>query len=160
MGVVQYFLEHKEEFYWQVLFPVGLWMALMLAMFVYLFFKFTIANWTTENPNPYQTETMGLPRGTFRGALTLTLLYITVIFELVNVRVIGFEQEFREFLIAFQMMIGFYFGAKVMHHITSSDKKKAIAFSETSSGTEDQEFAQTQSYEQPTTNNDQGNAVG
>ena len=159
MGVVQYFLEHKTEFYWQVLMPVGLWMALMLAMFIFLFFKFTIANWTTENPNPYQTETMGMPRGTFRGALTLTLLYITVIFELVNVRVIGFEQEFREFLIAFQMMIGFYFGAKVMHHITSSDKKKAVAFAESSSTTEDQEYAQTQSYEQPVSN-DQGNAVG
>lgn len=148
MGVVQYFLEHKNEFYWQVLFPIAVWMVLMLAMFIFLFFKYTVANWTTENPNPYEKETMGMPRGTFRGALTLTLLYITVILELVNVRIIGFEQEIREFLIAFQMMIAFYFGAKVMHHITSSDKQKALAFASETVQSEEQGYFSEGEYQQ------------
>jgi len=130
MGAVEYFTLHNNEFIWQVAFPVFLWLGLMLAFFIFLFIRYTFGNWTAENPNPYQTETFGMPRGTFRGALTLTLVYITVILELVNVRIIGFEQEFSGFMTAFQMMIGFYFGSKVMHHITSSDKKKTEAMVE------------------------------
>ncbi len=130
MDAVQYFTEHYNEFLWQVLIPIFFWLALLLGFFVFLFVKFTFGNWTTENPNPYQDETWGMPRGTFRGALTLTLVFMTAILELVNVRIIGFENEIREFMIAFQMMIGFYFGSKVMHHITSSDKKKTQVLAE------------------------------
>jgi len=127
MSVVSYFEQHHSEFMWQVLFPIFLWLALLLAFFVFLFIKYTFGNWSSENPNPYQDETFGMPRGTFRGALTLTLVYVTVILELVNVRIVGFEQEIEMFMTAFQMMIAFYFGSKVMHHITSADKKKTYA---------------------------------
>lgn len=129
MDAVQYFTENYSEFFWQVLIPIFLWLGLMLGFFIFLFVKFTFGKWTTENPNPYAKETWGMPRGTFRGVLTLTLVYITVVLELVNVRIIGFETEIHEFMIAFQMMIAFYFGSKVMHHITSSDKKKTYAVS-------------------------------
>lgn len=127
MDVVQYFTTHNSEFLWQVLIPIFGWLALLLVFFIILFVKYTFANWSTENPNPYQDETWGMPRGTFRGSITLTLLFVVIILEVVNVRVIGFETEIHEFMIAFQMMIAFYFGAKVMHHITSADKKKAYA---------------------------------
>lgn len=127
MDAVQYFTEHYSEFLWQVLLPIFLWLGLLLAFFIFLFIRYTFGNWTSENPNPYQDETFGMPRGTFRGALTLTLVYVVVILELVNVRIVGFEAEIHEFMVAFQMMIAFYFGSKVMHHITASDKKKAIA---------------------------------
>ncbi len=130
MDVVRYFSEHHSEFVWQVLVPIFGWLALLLAFFIMLFVKFTFGNWTTENPNPYQDETWGMPRGTFRGALTLTLLWVVIVMEVVNVRIVGFESEIHELMIAFQMMIAFYFGAKVMHHITSSDKKKAIAYAQ------------------------------
>lgn len=127
---VQYFVNHHSEFMWQVLLPIFLWLALLLGFFIFLFVRFTFGKWTTENPNPYQDETFGMPRGTFRGSLTLTLVYIVTVLELVNVRVVGFEMEIHELMVAFQMMIAFYFGSKVMHHITSSDKKKAIAIAE------------------------------
>lgn len=127
MDVVQYFDAHYGEFLWQVLFPIFLWLFLILAFFIILFVKYTFGNWSSENPNPYQDETFGMPRGTFRGTLTLTLVYVTVILELVNVRIVGFEAEIHEFMVAFQMMLAFYFGAKVMHHVTASDKKKAYA---------------------------------
>ncbi len=130
MDTVQYFSEHHSEFMWQVLFPIFLWLALLLAFFVILFAKYTFGNWSAENPNPYQDETFGMPRGTFRGSLTLTLVYIVTVLELVNVRIIGFEAEIHELMVAFQMMIAFYFGSKVMHHITASDKKKAYAFAD------------------------------
>ena len=47
-----------------------------------------------------------------------------MVIELANVKIIGLEAEFSEFMAAFQMMIAFYFGAKVMHHINSVDKTK------------------------------------
>ena len=115
------------EFLWQVLIPIFIWLLLVLTFLIILFVKYTFGNWSKENPNPYQDETFGMPRGTFRGILTLTLLYVAVILEIVNVRAVGFEQEIHDFMVAFQMMIAFYFGAKVMHHITSTDKKKAYA---------------------------------
>lgn len=127
MDVVQYFADHHSEFMWQVLFPIFFWLVLVLAFFVVLFIKYTFGNWSSENPNPYQGETWGMPRGTFRGILTLSLVFVTVILELVNVRIVGFEAEMHEFMVAFQMMIAFYFGSKVMHHVTSVDKQKTIA---------------------------------
>jgi hypothetical protein len=33
-------------------------------------------------------------------------------------------------MIAFQMMVAFYFGSKVMHHITSADRTKSTVYSE------------------------------
>ncbi len=129
MDTVQYFVNHHSEFMWQVLFPIFLWLGLVLAFLVVLFIKYTFGNWSSENPNPYQDETFGMPRGTFRGILTLTLVFVTVVLELVNVRIVGFETEMTEFMYAFQMMIAFYFGSKVMHHMTSADKKKAFAIS-------------------------------
>ena len=124
---VQYFVNNHSEFMWQVLLPIFLWLGLLLSFFIFLFVRFTFGKWTTENPNPYQDETFGMPRGTFRGSLTLTLVYIVTVLELVNVRVVGFEMEIRMLMESFQMMIAFYFGSKVMHHVTASDKKKAIA---------------------------------
>jgi hypothetical protein len=92
--------------------------------------KYTFGKWTKETPNPYAGETFDMPRGVFRGTLTLSLLFIVVILELVNVRIIGFEDEIKELMVAFQMMIAFYFGSKVMHHMTSTDRKKTEVIAE------------------------------
>ncbi len=125
--LVRYFIDHKSEFFWQVYVPIMVWLVLVLIFLILLFIRYTFGNWTPENPNPYQGETFGMPRGTFRGILTMTLLFVVVILELVNVRVVGFEEEMHYLMAAFQMMIAFYFGSKVMHHITSVDKQKALA---------------------------------
>ena len=122
--VTQFFGEHYSEYLWQVALPIFLWLGLILGFLIFLFIKYTFGNWSEENKNPYQNETFGMPRGTFRGILTLTLLFITIILELVNVRIVGFEGEIHEFMVAFQMMIAFYFGSKVMHHVTSADRDK------------------------------------
>jgi len=142
MDVVQYFAEHRSEYYLSVYFPVALWLLVTLVFIIVLFKKYTFGDWTEEHPNPHSGETFDMPRGTFRGILTMTLLYVTVIFELANVRIIGLEEELHEFIVAFQMMIAFYFGSKVMHHVTSADRSKAeyVSESEQTSGSTQQSF--------------------
>ena len=132
--VTEFFEAHYGEFIWQVLIPAFIWLALMLSFIIFMFIRFTFGNWSAENPNPYQDETFGMPRGTFRGLLTLSLLYMVVVLELVNVRVVGFETEMHEFMVAFQMMIAFYFGSKVMHHVTSADRTKHTTYAKKSGG--------------------------
>lgn len=120
----------SDVFFWQVYVPILTWLILVLILFVILLRKYTFGHWTKENPNPGEGETLELPRGTFRGILTLTLLFVTVILETVSVHTPGFEDNVHEFLVGFQMMIAFYFGSKVMHHITSTDRQKTEIISE------------------------------
>ena len=124
MQTVEYYGEHPIEYFAAIYIPVMIWLVLSLIFVVVMFKKYTFGDWTKENPNPCDGETFNMPRGTFRGILTLSLLFITVVIELANVKIIGLEAEFSEFMAAFQMMIAFYFGAKVMHHINSVDKTK------------------------------------
>jgi hypothetical protein len=134
MSAVEFFTENPSQFMWQVLVPIGLWLIIVLGFFVLLLRKYTFGNWTEESPNPYAGETFDMPRGVFRGTLTLTLVYIVTVLELVNVRIIGFEEEIHELMVAFQMMIAFYFGSKVMHHMASTDRKKTESIAENVGG--------------------------
>ncbi len=124
MSTVEFFAENPDLYLWQVYLPISIWLLVVLAFFILLMKKYTFGDWSEENPNPYAGETFDMPRGIFRGTLTLTLLFVVVILELVNVRITGFEEEMHEFMVAFQMMLAFYFGSKVMHHMTSTDRKK------------------------------------
>ncbi|MEN8119567.1 MAG: hypothetical protein ABFS35_04445 [Bacteroidota bacterium] len=124
MSTVEFFAENSDIFLIQVYLPIGIWLLIVLAFFIMLLKKYTFGDWSEENPNPYFGETFDMPRGIFRGTLTLTLLFVVVILELVNVRITGFEEEMHELMIAFQMMLAFYFGSKVMHHMTSTDRRK------------------------------------
>jgi len=124
----------SNEYFYQIYLPVIIWLVLVLILLIILLRKYTLKEWTVENPNPYSSESFGMPRGTFRTILTLTLLFVVVILELVSVHTIGFEENISEFLTAFQMMIAFYFGSKVMHHIASTDQKKAKLVSEETKG--------------------------
>jgi hypothetical protein len=130
MGVVEFFSQNPSQYLWQVYFPIMLWLVLVFVFFILLLKKYTFGNWTKDNPNPYAGETFDMPRGVFRGTLTLSLLFIVVILELVNVRIIGFEDEITELMVAFQMMIAFYFGSKVLHHMTATDRKKTEVIAE------------------------------
>ncbi len=133
MSVVELFSDHPFQFIWQVYLPIGAWLTVVLIFFVILLRKYTFGKWTEENPNPYMGETFDMPRGVFRGTLTLTLVFVVTVLELVNVRVVGFEDEIHELMVAFQMMIAFYFGSKVMHHMSSTDRKKTEAIATSSS---------------------------
>ena len=112
------------DFFYTLYLPIIIVLALVVILFAFLLFKYTFGNWTPENPNPYAGETLGLPRGIFRGVLTVVLLFVTVLFEMNNLSLGRDESFIQEFMVAFQMMIAFYFGSKVMHHVTASEKKK------------------------------------
>ena len=133
MSTVEFFAENPDLYLSQVYLPISIWLVVVLVFFVLLLKKYTFGNWSEENPNPYSGETFDMPRGIFRGTLTLTLLFVVVILELVNVRITGFEEEMHELMVAFQMMLAFYFGSKVMHHMTSTDRKKTQFIAEAES---------------------------
>ncbi|MCU0428176.1 MAG: hypothetical protein MUF71_21395 [Candidatus Kapabacteria bacterium] len=72
----------------------------------------------THTPeNPHKDETLGLPNGTVRGTIALTLLVCSI-----ALMIIGFDKEYAPilasqfdfFITAFQMMIAFYFGNKAL----------------------------------------------
>jgi hypothetical protein len=130
MSVVEFFQQNPMQYIWQVYIPIMVWLVIVLAFFIILLKRYTFGNWSEEHPNPYAGETFDMPRGVFRGTLTLSLLFIVIILELVNVRIIGFENEINELMVAFQMMIAFYFGSKVMHHMTSTDRRKTEVIAE------------------------------
>lgn len=135
-NVVYFWEHHKLEYYMSVYMPVMVWLIISTIFIVVMFKKYTFGDWTKENPNPCDGETFNMPRGTIRGILTMSLLFITVVLELANVRIVGLEAEFSDFLAAFQMMVAFYFGAKVMHHINSVDKTKTKAIAEAAAAIE------------------------
>ena len=85
--------------------------------------NYTLKDWGNKT-NPYEKETLGLPRGTLRGILTLTLLIVVVILVCTSMVVKPLRGGFESLVDAFQVMLAFYFGSKVMHHVTRSDKKK------------------------------------
>jgi amino acid permease len=136
IDVVKFFTENSHTYWLSIYAPIAFWMALVLGFFILLLKKYTFGDWTKANPNPYDGETFNMPRGVFRGILTLTLLFVTVILELANVRILGTEDGFHEFIVAFQMMVAFYFGSKVMHHITSTERQKTQFIAEAQSGSQ------------------------
>lgn len=109
------------------------WLVINTVIFFRLLGKYTLGNWTKDNPNPYQNETFGMPRGVFRGFMTLSLLFIVMLLEVVNLQMTGLEEKIDKLLVAFQMIIAFYFGGKVMHHVTKADERKARAMADSSS---------------------------
>lgn len=113
------------DFFWHIYVPIGLWLLAIVVLLILLVNKFTFGKWTPEYPNPYEGETLSVPRGVFRGILTLTLLFVAVLMEVWNLEEGRTEENILEFLNAFKMMIAFYFGAKVAHHVTSNEKHKA-----------------------------------
>ncbi len=135
-NVVPFWESHQAEYYVSVYMPVMVWLIISTIFIVVMFRRYTFGDWTKENPNPCDGETFNMPRGTIRGILTMSLLFITVVIELANVRIVGLEAEFSDFLAAFQMMVAFYFGAKVMHHINSVDKTKTKAIADAAAAIE------------------------
>jgi hypothetical protein len=90
---------------------------------------------TIPNENPYKAETLGLPHGTVRGTIALTLLVGSLAMMIVAIGAINgnestlvashltesqnilFNRLFDFFVVAFQMMIAFYFGANSLKYL-------------------------------------------
>ncbi|RMH64136.1 MAG: hypothetical protein D6677_05500 [Calditrichaeota bacterium] len=118
------------------------WLIAMFVLFVALLLRYTFGlGFDKDNPNPHINETFAMPRGVFRGLITLTLLFLVTLVEVINLsmpflnngeligKLVGEHFFFpadrnHDLMTAFQMMLAFYFGSKVMHHITSTDKQK------------------------------------
>ena len=121
---------------------VIIWIIIIIGFFVFLLRKYTFGKeWTPEDPNPHINETLAMPRGIMRAVLTLSVLFIVLLLEvnslffdpkdlLVGGTIFIPEMRFEQILIAFQMIIAFYFGSKVMHHLTAVQKKKYVAEAE------------------------------
>jgi purine-cytosine permease-like protein len=110
--------------------PVIIWAILIVILFYFLARKYTFGDWTEENPNPYEGETLAMPRGVLRGILTLSILFLVLLLEVATIRIPNLEDLVNKLLVAFQMVIAFYFGSKVMHHLTSVDEKKSKELTE------------------------------
>ncbi len=96
------------------------WLIACTIFLINLLRKFTYM----QESNPHLKETMGLPRGTMRGFLTLTLLIVVVVLVCMSLVIDDFRGHFESLIGAFELMLAFYFGSKVMHHVTNSDKRK------------------------------------
>jgi len=97
------------------------WLVL-LTLFVYkLARKFTY----DYQKNPYKEETLGMPRGTFRGLLTMTLLVVLIVMVCMSLLIDQFQGNFESLVGAFEVMIAFYFGSKIMTQVSEHDKNKA-----------------------------------
>lgn len=108
----------------QVYIPLLVWLGLVVIFLIILARKYTFGKWTPENPNPYKNETLGMPRGTMRGVITLTLLVLVALLEVQSLIHPEIEKVIDKLLVAFQMMLAFYFGSKAMHHVTAADERK------------------------------------
>jgi hypothetical protein len=81
--------------------------------------------------NPYGGETFGLPKGTIRGSLAITLMVGALSLFVVAIghpTVLAenqfFHENFEFFKTAFLMMIAFYFGSKGLEYLQSQQEKK------------------------------------
>ncbi len=121
---------NKETFELLVIWAFIVWMAGVILLFVLLLRKFTFGKWDDDKQNPHYGETLAIPRGFFRGILTLSLLFFVILFYIGDFYFDYGAGKLDELTTAFEMMLAFYFGAKVMHHLASNDKNKTKALVE------------------------------
>ncbi|MCB0806233.1 MAG: hypothetical protein KDC05_10575 [Bacteroidales bacterium] len=124
-----------------------LWTSGVIVLLILFLKKYTFGNWTPDNPNPYHGETLGMPRGFFRSVLTLSLLFVVVLLQIGYIRFDIEEIQVKDMMTAFQMMLAFYFGSKVMHHLASTDKIKTKAIAENIKVSSEAETAQKADFE-------------
>lgn len=103
---------------------IGLLVILLWLVACVVWARNMLNRFTYVSNNPYKRETLGLPTGTIRGLITLTLLIVVIVMISMSLLVESFRGAFDSLIDAFQVMLAFYFGSKVMHHVTSADKRK------------------------------------
>lgn len=134
---------------------IMIWIVIVIVFLIMLLRRYTFGKWDADNPNPYQGETLAMPRGVLRAILTLSILFVVILLQVSTLYVKPFdpallgglfsdatlganasldailgkllipEERFGQLMVAFQMVIAFYFGGKVMHHVTSAEKRVA-----------------------------------
>lgn len=134
-----------QALFWTVLFPLLIWLVAMIVFLWIVSKRYTLGKYGKPGfgENPYKTETMGIPRGMIRGLLSLTILIGAVLFQVYALRYLESETKIKPFMTAFEIMLGFYFGSKVVHHLAATDKNKVKAVAKAKSVTKD-EFLDTE----------------
>lgn len=118
----------NEYFFW-IFYPVLIWLIGLIILFFFLLRHYTFGDSKTKNL--FKNETFAMPPGIFRGILTLSLLFLVMLLEVVSLVDTQIETYIDNLLIAFQMMLAFYFGGKVMNQVAKSDEQKTKDRAET-----------------------------
>ena len=117
------FLQVSDPEFLMMYIPVLVWTLLLVLFFIFILRRYTFRNWKGQT-NPYKNETLGMPRGVIRATLSISLLFFVLLFEAFSLAFETLEARTESFFTAFELMIAFYFGGKVMHHLSSTDKTK------------------------------------
>ncbi len=101
---------------------IFVWICICIYFIDHLVRKFTFH----PEKNPYEHESLGIPPGTLRGMITLTLLIVVVVMVSMSLMVQDFQDHYESLVDAFQLMISFYFGGKILDRVNTADKEKAV----------------------------------
>jgi hypothetical protein len=100
------------------------WFVFIITIFLILFFRFPLGSkWTNENRNPFVKETFAMPRGIMRSIITLSLLFVVLLIQVIYFDRVDIEKKIDGLMVAFQMMIAFYFGEKALSQFSGNIKK-------------------------------------
>ena len=113
-----------DDYKWIVYWLIVAWLLAASGVLVLLLRRYTFRG--DQSTNPFLKETLAMPRGVFRSLLTSTVLFAVVLLEVSNLFSANAKDKFDtgSMMTAFQMVLAFYFGAKVFHHVTSADRDK------------------------------------
>jgi len=135
LAIVFYFIHHyfygstdqglSNMYLTFVLALLIVWFIGVILFLIYLVLKYDPL---TNPDNPYINQTMSLPPGVFRVILTLSLLFAVVLLEgyaLTNMADYEKIQKILDpLLTAFQLMIAFYFGTKMLGMVSGKDEEE------------------------------------
>ena len=107
------------------------WGGVVLGIILVLILIFHLMYPIIKLKNPYSNQTMGFPPATIRGILTLSLAYFIILLEYYRFLYPANLGEFSGQLISgFEIMLGFYFGGKVLQGLSESDNDKTAKVAE------------------------------
>lgn len=99
----------------------GIWVLLILIYFCIMLRNYTLKDWGI-NLNPYKHETLGIPKGTIRTILALSMLFMFILTHIYSITFEGIETEAIDN--ATYLVLGFYFSDRVIEKITNGKKKE------------------------------------
>jgi len=106
---------------------IGIFLILVWLVLVVWWLIIMLKNYTLKKDfdNPYKDETLGMPPGTLRGVLTLTILVVVIILVCLSMLVEPIKGGYDEMITAFEIVLAFYFGGRIVNSVSKSDKEKA-----------------------------------
>lgn len=99
----------------------GIWLLFIIIYFWTMLRKYTLKDWIT-NPNPYKEETLGIPKGTIRTILALSMLFMFILIHVYSIAFEGIPTEAVDN--ATYLVLGFYFSDRVIGKIVNGKKKE------------------------------------